>query len=320
MTHSRDFGPLAGDMRAALERYTKDELVDLMTHFVRVYVLEENAPLTPEVAPDSAPSELSRLSFAQLLVHLQMTLELEELDRFRVSGEQIYVTIGEEEFLIDGPTPTLPPEAIARSGPQAQTVAEAEASLEPRAAAAAAPAAMSSSTSSSTNAAPRSPVTREPDFDGDLDDVIARRHEEDLRKAREAAGLPPERPRPQPVSRPANRGGAPGGGSNTSRSGGRSPRPGGMDSLFGGGGSSSGIGRPLSMHPPAPPPPIAERAPGDPTAQERDAARAASSRAADESAGDERRGARAGFEEPPALADGDREIKSSNRFADLELD
>ena len=30
MTHSRDFGPLAGEMRGALERYSKEELVDLM--------------------------------------------------------------------------------------------------------------------------------------------------------------------------------------------------------------------------------------------------------------------------------------------------
>ena len=40
MTRTRDFGPMAGKMRGALERYTKEELIDLMTHLVRVYVLD----------------------------------------------------------------------------------------------------------------------------------------------------------------------------------------------------------------------------------------------------------------------------------------
>ena len=61
--------------------------------------------------------------------------------------------------------------------------------------------------------------------------------------------------------------------------------------------------------------PLRARAPGDPSPAERDA-----TDQAEPNPSEEERVQRPGFEEPPALADGDKQINPSNRFASLELD
>lgn len=244
---------MAGDMRSALERYTKEELIDLMTHLVRVYVLEATPPLAPETERPRATEELAALTFPQLLLHLQMRLDHEELGRFRVSGDDVYVTLGAQEFHIDeSPAPAAPTPA-----------SEADAA-------------------SAAAEVPSSPVTGEPDFDLDDTDRAA------SRRSTPAAPGVTLRASPSP--------------SRTSRR----PRP-----------------EPIVRQAPAPPP-IMEVAPGDPSRAELPPppepnpvpASANSSR----EGRSEERPMRIEREPLPPLADGDKEIEPSNRFADLELD
>lgn len=96
------------EIKAALERYTKEELVDLMEHLLRIYVLNEPVKLDSAVSKPENIREFSGYSFAQLLTHLQQNLEdMDELGKFRVTPYTVYVSIGDAEFDLNGPTPTL---------------------------------------------------------------------------------------------------------------------------------------------------------------------------------------------------------------------
>lgn len=258
---------MAGEMRAALERYSREEIIDLMTHILRVYVLEETSPFTPDVQQPKAVEELSRLTFPQLLLHLQMSLQHDELSLFRVSGNSIFVSLGEHEFMLGGPGPELaptPPPTRAEppriSFPEPPTPSFDE-----------------------LPAAPAAPVTGEADFE--LDDFIGRGSDDEVEEE-------PRRPAPEPLGERST------------------PKPSKADSLFGGTASPRASAPPLNMSPPKGPPPIASKAPGDLPATERAAARSASS--AREIPTDD--------EPAPALAEGDKDIRASNRFADLELE
>jgi hypothetical protein len=101
---------MAAQLRSALERYSREELVDLMTHLLRVYVLEQAPVIAPELEKPQLSDELEKFTFPQLLIHLQMSLELAELSRFRVAEGKVFVTVGDNEFQLDGPSPILPPE------------------------------------------------------------------------------------------------------------------------------------------------------------------------------------------------------------------
>lgn len=94
MSSSRSFGPVAEQMKGALQKYSKDELVDLMTHIVKTYVVEGTLPLRTEGDDRRSEEELARLSFPQLLLHLQMRLDHREWSAFSVSGEDVWVSIG----------------------------------------------------------------------------------------------------------------------------------------------------------------------------------------------------------------------------------
>ncbi len=108
------------EIKAALERYSKDELVELMEHLLRIYVLNEPVKLDSAVSRPESIRELSGCTFSQLLAYLQQNLELEELGKFRITPYTVYVSIGEAEFDLNGPTPTIASEAPAEtsaSGP-----------------------------------------------------------------------------------------------------------------------------------------------------------------------------------------------------------
>ena len=95
------------EIKAALERYSKEELVDLMEHLLRIYVLNEPVKLDSAVSKPENIREFSGYTFPQLLVWLQNNLEMEELDKFRVTPYTVMVTIGDGEFDLNGPTPTM---------------------------------------------------------------------------------------------------------------------------------------------------------------------------------------------------------------------
>lgn len=94
-------------IKAALERYTKEELVELMEHLLRIYVLNEPVKLETSVRRPESVRDFSGYTFSQLLTYLQTNLEMEELDKFRVTPYTVYVSVGETEFDLNGPTPTL---------------------------------------------------------------------------------------------------------------------------------------------------------------------------------------------------------------------
>lgn len=95
------------EIRAALERYSKEELVDLMEHLLRIYVLNEPVKLESSVSKPESIRDFAGLSFSQLMTHLQTNLEMDELGKFRVTPYTVYVSIGEAEFDLNGPTPIL---------------------------------------------------------------------------------------------------------------------------------------------------------------------------------------------------------------------
>ena len=67
------------EIKAALERYTKEELVDLMEHLLRIYVLNEPVKLDTAVSKPESMKDLSGYTFPQLLTQLQNSMEMEEL-------------------------------------------------------------------------------------------------------------------------------------------------------------------------------------------------------------------------------------------------
>ncbi|MBQ9817958.1 MAG: hypothetical protein IJM59_10920 [Proteobacteria bacterium] len=99
------------EIKAALERYSKEELVDLMEHLLRIYVLNEPVKLDSAVSKPETLRDLAGCTFKQILSQLQTSLELDELGKFRVTPYTTYVSIGEMEFDLNGPTPTLAREA-----------------------------------------------------------------------------------------------------------------------------------------------------------------------------------------------------------------
>ncbi len=102
MTKSRDFGPIAGQIRGALDAYSKEELADLLTHLVRTYVVEADAPIQMETPQSTLPSNLESLAFAQLILHMQMNLPQSELKQFRVSGNRVWVEKNGREIVLSG--------------------------------------------------------------------------------------------------------------------------------------------------------------------------------------------------------------------------
>ncbi len=101
------------EIKAALERYTKEELVDLMEHLLRIYVLNEPVKLDSAVSKPESVREFSGYSFSQLLSYLQQNLEMDELGKFRITPYTVYVSIGDAEFDLNGPTPTLAKDSSA---------------------------------------------------------------------------------------------------------------------------------------------------------------------------------------------------------------
>jgi len=94
------------EIRAALERYSKEELVDLMEHLLRIYVLAEPVKLDAALKKPDTLKELSGYSFQQVLAVLKSTLDLDELDQFRATPFTTYVNVGGLEIDINGPAPT----------------------------------------------------------------------------------------------------------------------------------------------------------------------------------------------------------------------
>lgn len=124
MSSSRSFGPVAEQMKDALQKYSKDELIDLMTHIVKTYVVEGTLPLTDAKTDRSGEEELARLSFPQLVLHLQMHLDHREFSAFSVSGNDVWVSMGNQRINLttrqNAPAPAPVPDPTPPEQSEAQ--------------------------------------------------------------------------------------------------------------------------------------------------------------------------------------------------------
>lgn len=76
------------EIREALGRYEPEQLLDILTHVFRQYVVEGSAP-----PPMQLQDELSGLSFAQVIERLQLRLDLPELRLFEVQAGRVMVRV-----------------------------------------------------------------------------------------------------------------------------------------------------------------------------------------------------------------------------------
>jgi len=87
-------------LREGLERYGKDELIELVLHLVRAYVVEGTQPFKPDTAMVSVPRTLRELDFPGLVSELKRQLGLPELELLAVRDNQVYVKLGGRDFVV----------------------------------------------------------------------------------------------------------------------------------------------------------------------------------------------------------------------------
>ncbi len=76
------------EIREALSRFEPDQLLEILTHVFRQYVVEGGAPPAMQLQ-----DELTGLSFAQVIERLQLRLDLPELRLFELQGGRVLVRV-----------------------------------------------------------------------------------------------------------------------------------------------------------------------------------------------------------------------------------
>lgn len=113
MSDRNDLRRQTREIHEALSRFEREQLVDILTHVFRTYVME-GASLAPP-PPAALGDELAGLSFAQVIERLQLKLDLPELQLFEVQGNRVSVKIDGRPQPLE--TPTSRAEAPARNAP-----------------------------------------------------------------------------------------------------------------------------------------------------------------------------------------------------------
>lgn len=111
MSDRHDLRRQTREIHEALSRFERDQLVDILTHVFRTYVMEGAALAPPP--PAAIGDELAGLSFAQVIERLQLRLDLPELQLFDVQGGRVSVRLDGRLQPLE--IPTGRPEAPARS-------------------------------------------------------------------------------------------------------------------------------------------------------------------------------------------------------------
>ena len=115
---------LVGDIREAVERLPKDQLVDILVYVFKEYVVEGSPPLA--AGPTSAEDDLAGMSFGEVMRSLQLRLDLPELELFDVQGERVSVRLQGRSILVEigaaRAEPGPPPPAPASLAPPAPVV------------------------------------------------------------------------------------------------------------------------------------------------------------------------------------------------------
>ena len=91
------------DLARSLRGLDADELVALLSDLIKIYVIEGTSALDiePSLVPPGDSHE--HLGFARLITDLKARLKLPELEYFRVEGDRVLITIGDQTFPLDGP-------------------------------------------------------------------------------------------------------------------------------------------------------------------------------------------------------------------------
>lgn len=127
------------EIREALGRYEPEQLLDILTHVFRQYVVDGSAP-----PPMQLQDELSGLSFAQVIERLQLRLDLPELRLFEIQAGRVMVRIDGRLYPLETaesrPEP-LPVQRVVSMQPMAPAAPPAPAAAPPAPAQGPAPAA-----------------------------------------------------------------------------------------------------------------------------------------------------------------------------------
>lgn len=103
MSDRHDLRRQTREIQEALSRYDRDQLIDILVHVFRTYVLE-GASLSSAAVSPSVADDLQGLSFAQVIERLQLRLELPELQLFELQGGRVAVRVDGRSVPIELPT------------------------------------------------------------------------------------------------------------------------------------------------------------------------------------------------------------------------
>ena len=97
------------DIARALRGLDRDRLLELVSELVKIYVIEGSAPWAV-AEPGADPFDGGRPpSFARLMTDLKARLALPELECFRVEGDRVSVTVGDQTLILGRTAPPRPP-------------------------------------------------------------------------------------------------------------------------------------------------------------------------------------------------------------------
>jgi len=132
MTDPRNIRLVVGEIRGSLERYGREELVEILTYIFKEFVVEGGTPLGSGAgAVLDARSELEGMSFSQVVTWLQTHLDLPELGLLEVAGGRVSVRAGGRLVPLDAapaqaaPTPVAAPAPVAAPPPTTTTISSA---------------------------------------------------------------------------------------------------------------------------------------------------------------------------------------------------
>jgi len=91
------------DIAKTLHAVDKNDLVELLSDLIKIYVIEGTTALEIEPSVVESMGARERVGFARLIADLKTKLDLPELDYFRVEGDRVLITIGDQTFPLDGP-------------------------------------------------------------------------------------------------------------------------------------------------------------------------------------------------------------------------
>lgn len=125
---SQDPRQLLQEIREALDIYPREQLQEMLAYVFKEYVALGTPTVTAALPALDARTELSGLSFAELITWLQLHLSVPELGLFEVQAGRVRVRIGGRTIeLTTAPSPSdvAAPAARAASGERAASAAGA---------------------------------------------------------------------------------------------------------------------------------------------------------------------------------------------------